>query len=235
MKINTPTNHVHRQLIDSENVENFQESNETTGSFAAFSDSDAAMEIEKISVTTESERLMVIVHRLSELLPSVTKRFVDNHRVDDWVSFFSLVDEGRFEVNHIASQLFWDVVKFNDLKTVHGIRFTPEVKEFWAVGMALFHAKFIRFMGGIKSQGMISKGLSKKSLTPDASKVNFVCPDIKALSEEKKLLNIECEKPGIIAGNISAVANIPDSANKAYKMCIDGKRSQRGLEKTLER
>ena len=187
----------------------------------------------EIPVTVEPDRVKAITQRLKELLPSVTKHFMDKGRIEEWLSFFRQVDEGDLEIDHIASQLFWDVVKFNDAKTVRNMRFTCEVKEFWAVGLSLFHGKFIRFMGGLKTQDTIHEATGSKEMIPDVSKVNFICPDIKVLTEEKKSHQIGCENPGIIISNIESVANIAGAKDKCYKICLDGKKITAGFGKKL--
>ena len=53
------------------------------------------------------------------------------------------------------------------------MRFSAEVKEFWTVGMSLFHARFIRFIGGFKSLGLLTDG-------SDAQERTFcqICPEL---------------------------------------------------------
>ena len=55
-----------------------------------------------------------------------------------------MVCSGSFDV-HIASQLFWDVVKFNKSQLYHAVH--KDLKQFWSISLHLFHAKFMRFVG----------------------------------------------------------------------------------------
>ena len=149
--------------------------------------------------------------------------------------FFHLVSNGNFSVDHIASQLFWDVIKFSQADNILGMRFTPAVKEFWAVGLALFHSKFIRYMGGFKGRGQLvwEDNKSKEKLTTDFKDVNFVVPHKNILKEEIQKREISCQSPGIIHSNINAIADFSDVQNKNYKLCVDGKKITVGFGKNL--
>ena len=61
----------------------------------------------------------------------------------------------------------------------------------------------------------------------------FVCPYIKLLREEKKSLQINCDKPGIITSNIDAVAGTHNAQQKRYELCLDGKRLTVGFGSKL--
>ena len=66
----------------------------------------------------------------------------------------------------------------------------------------------------------------------DLSRVNFVCPEIKSLRDEKKKHKIDCKKPGIIHSNIEAVEKSSDDIkSKSYKLCVDGKKITAGFGK----
>ena len=120
----------------------------------------------------------------------------------DWVSFFMLVNKGDFNLDNIATQLFLDVVKFTGCHNIHAMRFTDGFKNFWRA-YRLFHSKFIRFMGGYKNRGFLRQSQDKRNtLFPDQSTINFVCPDIKRLRENKAKMEINCSKPGLIVSNI---------------------------------
>ena len=64
--------------------------------------------------------------------------------------FFQIVEDGDFYVDHIASQLFRDVVKFHIVGNDYAMRFTLQ---FWSFGFSIFHPEFIRFMAGLKALG----------------------------------------------------------------------------------
>ncbi len=142
------------------------------------------------------------------LLPAVTEHLRQQNRLREWITFFRLISEGQFSVSRLAGQLFLDVIRFNEAKSIHAMRFTDEVKQFWSVGLALFHGKFIRFMGGLKCAGQLTDDshCTKSELLPDVSKVNCVCPNIKCLKDEMNKFSIDCNKPGIIHSNIETVA-----------------------------
>ena len=90
-------------------------------------------EVEGHTLMVEEEQLKQAVTHLQELLPMVTLHLQEHNRLNEWVTFFNLVDRGEFQVSHIASQLFFDVVKFASLGDAHGMRYSREVKEFWTV------------------------------------------------------------------------------------------------------
>ena len=56
---------------------------------------------------------------------------------------------------------------------------------------------------------------------------------IKLLREEKKSLQINCDKPGIITSNIDAVAGTHNAQQKRYELCLDGKRFTVGFVSKL--
>ena len=248
-KINTPTKNVHKKLFSDISLNKDQSPNSTDSmdveqptslskeSEISVDPDCCGTEFTDISVTVEDQdTLTQITKQLQDLLPAVTAHLSEYGRLEEWVAFFKLINSGDFDVNHIASQLFWDVVKFIQVGNIHAMRFSPEVKEFWTVGMSLFHAKFIRFMGGYKAIGLLTDGSerNRKSLVPDISRVNFICPEIKSLREEKKKHKIGCEKPGIILSNIKALENSScDLKSKSYKLCIDGKKISAGFGKKL--
>ena len=91
----------------------------------------------------DSDDMVVIIEKLKALLLAVTLHLQEHGRFDELISLFSLVSEVKFDVGHIASQLFWDAVKFHQNKNIYAMQFTQEVNEFWSVGLQLFHAKLL--------------------------------------------------------------------------------------------
>ena len=163
-----------------------------------------------IPVTVHQEELTQVVEELKALLPEVTNHLHEHSRLSEWVAFFKLVSEGGFSVDHIACQLFLDVIKFHQNSSIYGMRFTKEVRQFWTVGLQLFHARFIRFMGGFKCVGQLvnNRHFTRENLTPELSQINFICPDIKQLRDEKKKLEVKCDEPGIIYSNLDAMCAV---------------------------
>ncbi|XP_053408044.1 uncharacterized protein LOC123533426 [Mercenaria mercenaria] len=226
-KINTPSKSVHRQLysqleVDQEHVENLS-STEATDSDADLSElldttvlySDSEPDIEEYElmenandipddVMADTQTVQMVVQQLKTLLPSVTAHLADCGRLHEWMNFFHLIDSGDFSVKHIAAKLFLDVIKFSRLEDVRLMRYTPEVRQFWTVGQALFKYKFLRFMGGYNVfSGAIEHGDSdNKSMTKsDINMINFVCPNKDVLKEARKNYALDCSTPGIIHSN----------------------------------
>ena len=100
--------------------------------------------------------------------------------LDDWVTFFELIYAGKGELlTNIAAKLYMDVVKLAGCGSIHGMRFSKDVKLFGTLAVHMFHAKFIRFMGGFKNIGQ--NGNEK----PNLSLIHFVCPNMKILHNVK--------------------------------------------------
>ena len=74
------------------------------------------------------------VSQMQRLLPSITCHLAEQGRLSECMSFFNLVDNGEFHVKHIAFQLFLRVIKFETSGDARAMRYSPEVKEFWANG-----------------------------------------------------------------------------------------------------
>ena len=92
-----------------------------------------------INVTVEDrDALTQITEQLQDLLPAVTAHLSEHNRLEEWVARFNLINAGDFDVDHIASQLFWDVVKSAQVRNVHSMRFSPAVKRFWRSGCPYF-------------------------------------------------------------------------------------------------
>ena len=205
--ISTPTKSVHKKLFSDMPLtedHSFVRTDSMESEHQTFLSEETAVSIDPdssdislsdINVTVEDrEPLTQITEQLQDVLPAVTAHLSEHSRLEEWDAFFKLINAGDFDVDNIASQLFWDVVKFAQVGNVHSMRFSPAVKEFWAVGMSLFHAKFIRFMGGYKALTDGSER-NRKHLVPDMSRVNSICPEMKSLREKKTKHKIGCEKP----------------------------------------
>ena len=60
-----------------------------------------------------TDEMELFVDKLVKLLPAVTRE-QKNGRLEEWVSFFTLVNKRDFNLDNIATQLFLAVVKFTD-------------------------------------------------------------------------------------------------------------------------
>lgn len=103
------------------------------------------------------------------------------------------------------------------------MRYGEEVKEFWRIGLRLFHGRFLRFMGGPKNRGQIlHKQASPGSYQPEEASINLVVPDRRALVDEQKL--VENSKPGILYNVIEKVSMSDPNQLQTFKICVDGKK-----------
>ena len=71
-----------------------------------------------------THEMELVGDKLVKLLPDVTRELKEIGRLKEWLSFFTLVNEGDFNLENIATQLFPDVVKFSDSRNRHAMRFT---------------------------------------------------------------------------------------------------------------
>ena len=110
--------------------------------------------------------------------------------------------------------------------------FTDDVKNVWTTGYQLFHSKFIRFMGGYKNKGFLRQSQDKRN-TLFQSTINFVCPDIKRLRDNKAKIEINCSEPGLIVSSIGSLVGKEGVQQKGYKICLDGNKLTIGFGKKL--
>ena len=75
-----------------------------------------------------TDEMELIVDKLMKLLPAVPWKLKEIGRLEEWVSFFTLVNEGDFNLDNIATKLFLYVVKFTDSRNIHAMGFTDDVK-----------------------------------------------------------------------------------------------------------
>ena len=66
------------------------------------------------------------ISHMQRLLPSVTSHVAEQGRLSEWMSLFNLIDNDKFHVNHIASQLFFDVIKFATSGDARAMRYSPD-------------------------------------------------------------------------------------------------------------
>ena len=179
----------------------------------------------------KDESNQIIIDEMTRLLPSVYNELQSREHHLLWVQFLRMVSKGEFPMDNIAYQLFLDVIKFHANKNIHSMRYTTEVKEFWALGYKLFRGKFIRFMGGYKASGRLDVEAGRKNLSPQNTEINFACPDVNVLREEVDSLNLKCDKPGILDENIRIFS--VRNPEKSCKLSIDGRKIAPGFGKSL--
>ena len=110
-KVNTPTKYVQKQLFPEENkakaTDEYQNNPTKLIDLSPMPDID-----EQYGILADNEQLKSVVEQLSKPLPAVTKYLSEHDKLEKWITFCHLVSEGNFNLNNIALQLFWDVVKF---------------------------------------------------------------------------------------------------------------------------
>ena len=151
-------------------------------------------------------------------------------RLDDFITFIRLTSEKQLDLENIAVETFFDVVRFTALKNIKSMRFSPSVKNFWLLAHQMFHGKFLRFMGGYKS---LNSDFHHRS--PKDSLINFVVPCDNVLKEEREKFKIDCNNPGIILSNIERSLNVQiRHLSDCTKFPSTGKRSLVVLERHTE-
>lgn len=127
-------------------------------------------------------------------------------------------------MNNIAFLLLLDVVRFYKLENTTHMRYRDETRLFWRTGFQMFHGRFLRFMGGPKSQGQITdhSGMKGKYCPSDA-KINFAVPDTKCLKTNQEVS--EEIKPGILHECMSEISKVVTDV----KVAFDAKKINSGL------
>lgn len=165
---------------------------------------------------------------MKTILPDLEEHMSEGD-MTTWLTFFQLVIDGIFPEDNICYSLFKDIVRFYSYKNVQAMRYTPQVKQFWALGLILFKGKFIRFMTGFKCV----RGLNEQEKRTADANINFAVPSTNILaSEVKESVSGDCLKPGIIKSNISAFSE-HISNTVSCKLCFDGKKVAIGFGKNL--
>lgn len=132
-KVNTPSKNVKKQLFGTD-VHECEEA-------IPEEELEKSDQTEPEQITVDRDELVEVVKQLQNLLPAVTDHLKEHGRLEEWIVFFNLISAGNFSVDHIASQLFFDVVKFHQNRSIFAMRFNKEVKQFWSIGLQLFHAQ----------------------------------------------------------------------------------------------
>jgi len=161
-----------------------------------------------------------LTDELLDLFPKVMLTQQEHGDLDTWAQFFRNVHNDTFPLDNISYQLFLDVVRWHDTDDKRRMRYSEEVKRFWATGLKLFRGKSLHFMGGYRHERDVSDVQCGNS-------INFACPDRKLLQCVVKSNNTDCQKPGILFSNIDTFCK--DSTQKSYKLCIDGKKIMQGF------
>jgi hypothetical protein len=63
---------------------------------------------------------------------------------DKLLKFFKLVQDGKFPLNNIASELFLDIVEWFDKDESRQMRYSPSTLQFVGLGRKIFGGLFIR-------------------------------------------------------------------------------------------
>ena len=95
-----------------------------------------------------------------DIMPEVMQCVKDAGYLPMWIKFHEMVCDHTFPMEDICFGLFIGVVRFvGNTNTLQSqMRYTEDVKTFWATGYKLFHGRFLRFMSGPKSFGQVAKG-----------------------------------------------------------------------------
>jgi len=178
---------------------------------------------------TEKDTLSIMI----EKFPRVALWIKEQRKIDVWLKFFRLIEDGIFPDKNISYQLWLDVVNYMGNDDVHSMRYNEDVRSFWALGYKMFRGKFIRFMSGPKCQSQMKMNQAKSAahLQGRDSQLNVAVPAISVLRNEVKTHTLDCSKPGIMDKNIDLLTC--DKDVKCFKINIDGKKIATGFGKTL--
>ena len=96
------------------------------------------------------------------------------------------------------------------------LRYSEEVKQFWRIGMKMFHGTFLRFMSGEKSvMNLASEDLSS------CSRLNFSVP-FKPVLQANPQYNPGDMKPDALYNILDAIPD--EEKEQTFKLCVDGKK-----------
>ncbi|VDI16343.1 Hypothetical predicted protein [Mytilus galloprovincialis] len=163
---------------------------------------------------------------LYELLPSVIQTLKNEGEMDSYVKFNRLLAGNKLPLKNIAFLLFKDVVSWYSLDDSHKMRYSPEVKQFWRVGLKLFKGRFLRFMSGMKNQGQDIQ----RHLNPEDSAINFAVPDRKSLDGSDISETLKNLTPRIFHEMIDMLHEHDQDQLQTYKICFDGKKLNAGVD-----
>ncbi|CAG2226539.1 unnamed protein product [Mytilus edulis] len=190
--------------------------------------SDLQDEQEEIVMETHGEHFLDtdISTELYELLPSVIQTLKNEGEMDSYVKFNRLLAGNKLPLKNIAFLLFKDVVSWYSLDDSHKMRYSPEVKQFWRVGLKLFKGRFLRFMSGMKNQGQDIQ----RHLNPEDSAINFAVPDRKSLDGSDISETLKNLTPRIFHEMIDMLHEHDQDQLQTYKICFDGKKLNAGVD-----
>lgn len=89
-----------------------------------------------------------LLQELTDLFPKVVSSIKKHGDLEIWTEFFRLINEGKFPLENIAYKLFLDVVQWHSLSDKTKMRYSSEVKTFWAIVYRIFKGHFTAFMRG---------------------------------------------------------------------------------------
>jgi hypothetical protein len=175
---------------------------------------------------TEDGNLEDDIKTAQKLMPDVLKTLKESggQICTDFMSLLHLISTQSFPLHNISFCLLLDVARWFRNTNTTKMRYTEQTLSFWKVGYKLFHGKFLRFMGGPKSEGqVIGKDSTIGNLDPQDSHINFAVPS-PAILRESGHVNAEIA-PGILYANLDLKAEITTSCI----LSVDGKKVASGL------
>ena len=96
------------------------------------------------------------------------------------------------------------------------LRYSEEVKQFWRIGMKMFHGTFLRFMSGENSvMNLASEDLSS------CSRLNFSVPS-KPVLQANPQYNPSDMKPDALYNILDAIPD--EEKEQTFKLCVDDKK-----------
>jgi hypothetical protein len=187
-----------------------------------------------IPVDDSSPYIVEMLQEMSKLLPAVLNNLHEAGILSTYHKFMSLVNSKKFPLDNIAFLLFLDVVNWFSTDKTSEMRYEFQAtSQFWMIGYALFHSRFLRFMTGEKNHGQVISGTSSTgSLLSADSKVNFIVPNQKKIRQLVEEVDLGDMAPGVMNKIIQDLSN-HYSTNQPLKISVDAKRIKRGKGKTM--
>ena len=163
--------------------------------------------------------------RILAVLDSVLDKLQEYDYIEDFVSFFELVDKDKYPLSCIAFPCFLDTVHWYSVTNSATMIYREETRLFWRAVYRILHGKAISLFSGIKSIGGLVSGKHERGhLDTNSSDINFAVPHVSNLTRECEAPIPSVLSPGIIDGTMAL-----KNSTQSQILSVDAKKLAIGL------
>ena len=159
---------------------------ESDGDMCIGNDDSEEDEKEMIDGHAKNIDSITYIKEMCDMMPEMGTFLETTDRKNSWVNLIDAIKTNKLPADNIALHLFLEIVDWYGHTTVHAMRYSAQVKRWWAIGYRLFRERFLHFMGSMKNTGQVRQGKKKGNLTSEGSVCNFIAPSVQILREEMK-------------------------------------------------